>query len=767
MKIDNIKLGNKVSALLEKYFLPLLLGAVVMNVIFQTYYRYFVGVVTIGFAFYEMFLFCFFEKLKKWKILRFFVYCALGFAVLMGSFYLIGYGWANTGVSFIDWFYVNSQEVGSVWYYNVFLFVGLGFFIISVLYYFTVYRFRIFGVMLVTMFPFVIYGKRSDNISTLNLTIMMTTFLAMMVHQHLVTDDAKRTSKLRINTSYTIAVALFVTFVGAVTMVLPKPDYKSALEEDRGIFRFQMGSNRTDYDDLNDVSSPRFGADSTGEILFYARSSKDEDVIYLRRQSFDVFRNDQWENDDEYYKWYEMGEDGAQLREYPRRPDRRNEESLEKFVDNEVNSPMYIYKLIKRLAETGYYKAYGLTEDMFGKYGEYSDHAYLSLSGNYNPSYIPAPLMVNTDSHVYATKMVHGEVYYSGGYTPSPMSGYGELGVSYSYYGENVPEIRYIRDMPLNWYTFRELMQEAAHYGDISESEYQNVCRIYDLYTNTEGVTEGIEQLAHEITDPYDNDFDKANAIVDYFMTNGYIYDIDYIPEDESIDYFLFESKTGICTSYASSMVLMARAVGLPARYVEGFAVFEKNEEEERSFIVRDSHAHAFVEVFIPGVGWVTFDPTVPDYKDQQMRQGGGNAAAIRTFIDYFSRIVLFLGVVFVLVFIVFLDRIVELIFRIRYRFTKKNSDKAQLMYRRILRLLEVSAGRSVRVRGMTPYEVLELAKSRGAEISRAVEIFEKAAFGGYEPADVETEAAYSCYKQSWKALAGKLKKQKAKLGTA
>ena len=107
MKIDNIKLGNKVSALLEKYFLPLLLGAVVMNVIFQTYYRYFVGVVTIGFALYEMFLFWFFEKLKKWKILRFFVYCDLGFAELMGSFYLIGSGWANTRVSFIDRLYVN------------------------------------------------------------------------------------------------------------------------------------------------------------------------------------------------------------------------------------------------------------------------------------------------------------------------------------------------------------------------------------------------------------------------------------------------------------------------------------------------------------------------------------------------------------------------------------------------------------------------------------------------------------------------------------
>lgn len=109
------------------------------------------------------------------------------------------------------------------------------------------------------------------------------------------------------------------------------------------------------------------------------------------------------------------------------------------------------------------------------------------------------------------------------------------------------------------------------------------------------------------------NDYEKAQALVDYFEQNGYVYDNEYEPDDESIAYFLFTSKRGNCTNYATSMTLMARMLGLPARYVEGFAAYEKNERGE--FVVRDSHAHAFVEVFITGIGWMTFDPTVPGYQ--------------------------------------------------------------------------------------------------------------------------------------------------------
>ncbi|MCR5541525.1 MAG: transglutaminase domain-containing protein [Ruminococcus sp.] len=724
-------------ALTAKYFLPLLLGAVVMNVIFGTYYDYFVKTVTAGFVAYECILFCFFEKIKKRKGWRFLIYSALGLVVLVSSGWLVANGWRQTGVSFIDWFYVNSQEVGSVFYYNAFIFVGMGFFIISILYYFTVYRFRIFGVMLVTMFPFVIYGKRAQSLNTLSLTIMMTVFLAMMIHQRRVADDYidKTKRNMIMNRSYAIGISLFVTFVGAITMLLPKPYYQSQLEANKGIFKYYMNSNTTAYDDLNDVSSPRFGADSTGEILFTVETSKNNEGFYLRRQSFDLFRADQWVLKDEYRDWY-GAEDGT---------------------DNIVNSPLYMHSLLKKMAATGRYEDLGLTEDLFGK--EYSKKAWLNLSGpTYSPSYIPAPLMADTESLDYGFRNVHGEFYFKSRYSAA----YGGLGVSYGCVPEEGAEYNYVSGLPFTWESFEKLMTRGVYYGDVTPEDYSQIVRIYDRYTEKGGVTEGIDKLAKDITKDCKTDYEKCTAIVDYFEDNGYIYDLEYIPDDESIDYFLFESKTGVCTSYSTSMVLMARALDIPARYVEGFAAYERN--DEGNIVVRDSHAHAFVEVYIAGAGWVTFDPTVPDYRGTENNYGGNNAAnAIRTFMDYFSKIALFLGVLFVLVFVVFIDRIIERFFRIRMKFRKTSAEKTLALYERIVRLLEISSDKDKHIRGMTPREILEMGTQRGAEISRAVSLFEQVCFGGYRPADVEFEAAYSCYKQSWKALAGKNKnKQKS-----
>ncbi|EGC03083.1 DUF4129 domain-containing transglutaminase family protein [Ruminococcus albus] len=723
---------------LEKYFLPLLLGTVVMNVIFDTYYSINVSVATLGFTLYEIFLFWFFEKIKKKKILRFFIYCGIGAVMVFLSGMLIGAGWQRSGVSFYEWFYLSSSEVGAVFEYNAFIFGGLGFFLISVLYYFTVYRFRIFGVMLVTMFPFVIYGKRADSIETLNLTFMMTIFLAMMVHQRLVADDTKKEnsgSKLMINSSYTVGIALFVTFVGAVTMLLPKPEFKSQLENNTGIFKFNVNTNKTAYDDLNDVSSPRFGADSTGEVLFTVRSSQDVPEIYMRRQSFDYYRSEQWVLRDEFNDWRGI-EDGA---------------------DNEVNSPLYLYNMMKGLAETGRYEKYGLTNDLFGKYNEYKTKPWLNISGTtYSPSYIPAPLMAATEQLGYCSRNVHGEVRYRGGYSAT----YGGIGISYGYTAEGNAENAYVNSLPFTRASFERMLNEAMNNGDITPYQYSNILRVYELYTEQGGVSDRIAELAHKATKDCESDYEKCEALVNYFLKNGYIYDLDFEPDDESIEYFLFDSKTGVCTSYATAMVLMARAEGIPARYVEGFAAFERGANGE--YIVRDSHAHAFVEAYIAGAGWVTFDPTVPDYKQvAQQQQGAGNAAeAIRTFIDYFSRIALFLGVVFVLVFVIFLDRIVELFFRLRMKFRKTSAEKTLALYRRIIRLLELSSDRDANIRGMTPQQILSLAESRDAEISRAVSLFEQVCFGGYEPAAVEFEAAYSCYKQSWKALANKNKKK-------
>ncbi len=81
---------------------------------------------------------------------------------------------------------------------------------------------------------------------------------------------------------------------------------------------------------------------------------------------------------------------------------------------------------------------------------------------------------------------------------------------------------------------------------------------------------------------------------------------------EEYLDYFILESRKGYCAHFATAFVLLARAEGLPARYVEGFKVpFNVS----RNMRVYSSMAHAWPEVYLEGVGWVAFEPT-PGYAD-------------------------------------------------------------------------------------------------------------------------------------------------------
>ena len=256
-----------------------------------------------------------------------------------------------------------------------------------------------------------------------------------------------------------------------------------------------------------------------------------------------------------------------------------------------------------------------------------------------------------------------------------------------------------------------------------------------------------MEALAKSITENCKNDYEKAQALVDYFEQNGYVYDNEYEPDDESIAYFLFTSKRGNCTNYATSMTLMARMLGLPARYVEGFAAYEKNERGE--FVVRDSHAHAFVEVFITGIGWMNFDPTVPGY--QRDYSANGTNFDVSTFVSYFSRIALFIGVAFVLVVFVFLNRIIEVFFRLSLKF-RDNGDRVIRLYRRVVRLLTIAS--NDKLSGYTPEMIREyLVKRRGVELGGLIDLFEKTCFGGYVPDEAEWKMVYAEYKVQWKKL--------------
>lgn len=125
------------------------------------------------------------------------------------------------------------------------------------------------------------------------------------------------------------------------------------------------------------------------------------------------------------------------------------------------------------------------------------------------------------------------------------------------------------------------------------------------------GVTPRISDLAREAMGP-GSPAERARRLEAYLIGN-YGYTLDFVGRsaDNPIEDFLFEEKSGQCEYFASSMVLMLRSQGIPARLVTGFLGGEYN-PFEGYYIVRDSNAHAWVEAYLPGEGWSIFDPTPP-----------------------------------------------------------------------------------------------------------------------------------------------------------
>lgn len=109
----------------------------------------------------------------------------------------------------------------------------------------------------------------------------------------------------------------------------------------------------------------------------------------------------------------------------------------------------------------------------------------------------------------------------------------------------------------------------------------------------------------------------KALALQQFFQQNfeyGFGYPFDQ-SEDPVLD-FLKERPAAHCEVYATCMTLMLRTVGIPARYVQGFVVREKN-GWGGYWVSRERDAHAWVEVYLQGLGWVTVDPTPPTVTEQ------------------------------------------------------------------------------------------------------------------------------------------------------
>jgi transglutaminase-like putative cysteine protease len=134
-----------------------------------------------------------------------------------------------------------------------------------------------------------------------------------------------------------------------------------------------------------------------------------------------------------------------------------------------------------------------------------------------------------------------------------------------------------------------------------------------------ESLPQRVKDLAVNLTNDKDNRYDKVLAIENYFTDNSFVYETMNVlyptKNQDYVDQFLFDTKSGYCNNFSTSMIVLLRSAGIPARWVKGFTegTLENtlaSAEGENVYKIANNNAHSWVEVYFPGYGWIPFEPT-------------------------------------------------------------------------------------------------------------------------------------------------------------
>ncbi len=147
-----------------------------------------------------------------------------------------------------------------------------------------------------------------------------------------------------------------------------------------------------------------------------------------------------------------------------------------------------------------------------------------------------------------------------------------------------------------------------------------------------------VVELAREITPSGAGPYRRALAIEEYLREN-YSYSLDVPPlptGKDAVDDFLFDTRVGYCEHFASAYAVLCRLSGIPARVVTGYSSGEYN-PFTGLYEVSLSDAHAWVEIYLEGVGWVTREPT-PGFSVPDPGRGSGALWAFGEFFSWMGR---------------------------------------------------------------------------------------------------------------------------------
>lgn len=666
-------------------------------------------------------IFRLFDYIAKHKLIGSAAYIALFLLFVFAAKYCVDAGSLEYPISFGIWFLTPQDALDYSRWYTLAMFLFFMMFITSVVYYFTKVRYRVFMNCLIFIIPFVIYGKEYEKMPTIFIMLLSVGYVTTMIKCRKLNDGDNVVIQDRKPIIKSAAIYTLIFILAAA--VVPKPK----IEANRDMLEELISADQfTDklLAALNvfrdNTSGDQFRSLTDDVIVYFVRSDEDLRLKTVTFSKYD-YDTDTWNVIDNDTRFKFTTED-RQIK-FPETGELMDAIILAAKTDDEFSEKYKLEDL--KSAEVNFPETKEITIYSVGQSAQFAP--------------VP-PLMTELLETTYEDAIAYiksGLVYCKEGRFASDET------FTYEYCSDT-----FFRDennkllfdtMSRNDYS--DMIEEAAvsledEYPDASTILFNNQWQIFNTEENLNyGKNGRIYNLSQEITSGFDSDYDKAMAIVRYFSENDFVYDLQFNKKSGSnAENFLFESKRGVCYEYATSMVLLARAAGIPARYAEGYNMSEEyaNERLGTNYVVKSKHAHGFPELYIRGVGWVSFEPTVSTLAPET-----SNTIATEKLSN--AGIMLFVIALICLILYKLSPAIIHKLFLIKVK-KASNNDSIIFVIRRISSLYNLSES-------LTSHEITAfVAEKNGLDINSTAKLFDKVAYGGQAASDFEKQKAVNEY---------------------
>lgn len=512
-------------------------------------------------------------------------------------------GMSRSGVRFWQWMLTGGDEVERNIYFLAAMLLSCSVFFTTIIFYYTEVKYRVSMIVLAGLMPCLLYIKVMATMD--NYLMALIALAAMGVF---ISHGRLRGAGVRIvdNGSFIIGGLMFSGVVLVLTALIPKSEDAIFYNEFENLFL--QGDTTSvvsgDYSERSSYSGNAEGFFDSGSRRLYTVYG--DGYTYLKRQNFDYY-------DSAKHWWYP--DEALSEADIPLKQWLKEHESIRRAD---------LLNAVKRgiILDPSLPERYGLDRANLSRPYYDKVSSWIVQAENFSPSYYLTTSMnlkiKAADDSVYADS--HGNYVRAGDAS-------GDNG---SYEITFLPDSGYMGDWFSNGLmgldsdalTFLEELKGILNsHGFDSDSvdtyiDMEKMAADYARRTNdSTQIPERIVDLAKTVTANLEHDYEKAEALQNYFHSEGYVYDLDYRAPDKSIEYFLFVSKRGTCSEYATAYTLMARSVGLTVRYAEGFMP-EISGSREIHYI-KEGSSHAYPEVYLPLTGWTIYEPTVATVNDR------------------------------------------------------------------------------------------------------------------------------------------------------